>query len=176
MTFWVQIFLVTGDVTVKEDVERIMDSTVKHYGRLDVLINNAGATRARNIDTCTIEDLDWCYNVLVRSVFMMSKAAIPHLEKTKGAILNMSSLAGLRPVSNIVYHGIYPQSKNKSLTYAYWVTLFNTLTPWSQLFTKKMCLTVQKVPFSICLKYFPSTLFKCKRLGISSHNERCDTW
>jgi len=61
-------------------------------------INNAGATRAKNIDTCEIDDLDWCYNVLVRSVFMMSKAAIPHLEKTKGAIINMSSLAGLRPL------------------------------------------------------------------------------
>ena len=76
-----------------------MDSTAKHFGRLDVLINNAGATRVRNVDNCEIEDLDWCYNVLVRSVFMMSKAAIPHLEKSKGAIINMSSLAGTRPVS-----------------------------------------------------------------------------
>ena len=151
MTFCVQIFLVTGDVTVKEDVDRIMDETVKHFGRLDVLINNAGATRARNIDTCTIEDLDWCYNVLVRSVFMMTKAAIPHLEKTKGAILNMSSLAGLRPVSNIVFHAIYPESKNKylmnSLIYAYWLTLFNILTPWSSHLHKwaelfKKCLSV----------------------------------
>merc|ERR1711935_676681 len=92
------IFMTTGDVTIKEDVDRIMEETVAHYGRLDVLLNNAGATRARNIDNCTIEDLDWCYDVLVRSVFMMSKAAIPHLEKTKGAILNMSSLSGLRPL------------------------------------------------------------------------------
>ena len=64
--------------------------------------NVAGATRPRNLDACEIEDLDWCFNVLVRSVFMMTKAAIPHLEKTKGNIVNMSSLSGLRPVS-IVY-------------------------------------------------------------------------
>ena len=50
------------------------------------------------METCEIEDLDWCFNVLVRSVFMMTKAATPHLEKTKGAIINMSSLAGLRPL------------------------------------------------------------------------------
>ena len=62
-------------------------------------MNNAGATRARTIDNCEIEDLDWCYNVLVRSVFMMTKTALPYLEETKGAIINMSSLAGLRPLS-----------------------------------------------------------------------------
>ena len=53
------IFSVTGDVTIKEDVQRIMDETIGHYGKLDILVNNAGATRARNIDTCEIEDLDW---------------------------------------------------------------------------------------------------------------------
>ena len=41
-----QIFTVTGDVTVKEDVQRIMDSVVGHYGKLDVLVS-ASATRAR---------------------------------------------------------------------------------------------------------------------------------
>jgi len=92
------IFLITGDVTVKDDVEKIVNKTVEHFGKLDILVNNAGATRARNIDNCTIEDLDWVYNVLVRSVFMMTKAAIPHLEKTKGAIIMVSSLAGLRPL------------------------------------------------------------------------------
>merc|ERR1712173_387210 len=104
------IYTITGDVTVKEDVQRIMDSVISHYGKLDVLVNNAGATRARNIDTCEIEDLDWCYNVLVRSVFMMSKAAIPHLEKTKGAIINMSSLAGTRPL-----HYAVPYSMCKNM-------------------------------------------------------------
>merc|ERR1712025_614449 len=104
------ILCVTGDVTIKEDVQRIMDTTIAHYGQLDVLVNNAGATRVRNIDNCEIEDLDWCYNVLVRSVFMMSKAAIPHLEKTKGVILNMSSLSGLRPL-----HYAVPYSMCKNM-------------------------------------------------------------
>jgi len=104
------IYTITGDVTVKEDVQRIMDSVISHYGKLDVLVNNAGATRARNIDNCDIDDLDWCYNVLVRSVFMMTKAAIPHLEKTKGAIIMMSSLAGLRPL-----HYAVPYSMCKNM-------------------------------------------------------------
>ena len=62
-------------------------------------INIAGATLRRTIVDCEPEDLDWCYNALVRTVFMMTKAAIPHLEKTKGAVINMSSVAGLIPVS-----------------------------------------------------------------------------
>ena len=130
---------------MKEDVERIMDETVKHYGRLDVLINNAGATRARNIDTCTIEDLDWCYNVLVRSVFMMSKAAIPHLEKTKGAILNMSSLAGLRPVS-ILYatEFIYaPKARGQMNSLTFWETRVEHFNIMSYLnYTKRVSLNL----------------------------------
>jgi len=103
------MWFTTGDVTNKDDVNRIVEGAVAHYGRLDVLMNVAGATRKRTVENCEIEDLDWCYDVLVRSVFMFSKAAIPHLEKTKGAILNMSSVSGLRPLS---YAMPYSMCKN----------------------------------------------------------------
>ncbi len=60
----------------------------------------AGATKlSGNIEKCEVEDIDWAYNVTVRSRFMLTKAAAPHLEKTKGVILHVSAAAGLIPYS-----------------------------------------------------------------------------
>lgn len=52
-----------------------------------------------SVETMSVDDFDRQMNVNVRSVFMMTKLAVPHLKKTKGTIVNVSSVAGLRSVS-----------------------------------------------------------------------------
>ncbi|KAG5324738.1 DCXR reductase, partial [Acromyrmex heyeri] len=89
-------FIVTGDLANKNDVKNIIDSTIKRYGKLDVLINNAGTWEAGGIESTSLEKFDNIMNVNVRSVFQLTALAVTHLIKTKGNIVNVSSLAGLR--------------------------------------------------------------------------------
>ncbi|KYN38689.1 3-oxoacyl-[acyl-carrier-protein] reductase [Trachymyrmex septentrionalis] len=92
-------FIVTGDLANENDVKNIIDSTIKHYGKLDVLVNNAGIVRFGNIEI-PLEHYDNIMNVNVRSVFQLTALAVPYLIKTKGNIVNVSSVAGLRPLKN----------------------------------------------------------------------------
>ncbi|EGI66780.1 PREDICTED: tropinone reductase 2-like [Acromyrmex echinatior] len=101
-------FIVTGDLANENDVKNIIDSTIKHYGKLDVLVNNAGIVGFGNIETPSLEQYDNIMNVNVRSVFQLTALAVPHLSKTKGNIVNVSSVAGLRPLRN---HLSYCMSK-----------------------------------------------------------------
>jgi len=61
-------FIVTGDLANKNDVKNIIDSTIKHYGKLDVLINNAGTWEAGNIETTSLEEYD--KYVLISNLFI----------------------------------------------------------------------------------------------------------
>lgn len=51
-------FIVTGELTNEKDVKNIIDSTIKHYGRLDVLVNNAGCLEAGSIESTSLEQYD----------------------------------------------------------------------------------------------------------------------
>ena len=75
-------------------------------------INIVGIKRLGNMETCTVEDLDVALNGCVRSTFIVCKEAIPELIKTKGAIVNMSSVSGIRAVC-ISFH--LPNSLSYSL-------------------------------------------------------------
>ncbi|KAG5348363.1 DCXR reductase, partial [Acromyrmex charruanus] len=93
-------FIVTGDLANENDVKNIIDSTIKHYGKIDVLVNNAAIVEFGSIETTSLEQYDNIFNVNVRSVFQLTTLAVPHLIKTKGNIVNVSSVAGLRPLKN----------------------------------------------------------------------------
>ncbi|KAJ1523883.1 hypothetical protein ONE63_010438 [Megalurothrips usitatus] len=96
-----KILMVLGSVEDQSSCENIIRATIDHFGHLDVLVNNAGILVTGSLETLSVEDFDRQMNVNVRSVFMLSKFSIPHLKKTKGTIVNVSSVAGLRSFPNI---------------------------------------------------------------------------
>lgn len=95
---------IVADVNV--DAEKIINATIEKFGKLDVLVNNAGIIEYGTVETCSLESFDRIMNTNVRSVFQLTQLAIPHLEKTKGNIVNISSLFGIRSFTNILAYCI----------------------------------------------------------------------
>ncbi len=101
------IFINT-DLRSSEQVQSMIGSVINTYGQIDILFNNAGYHYSKNIEVTSEEEWDFIINTNLRSVFLCSKYSIPHLRKTKGCIINMSSMVGLIGQSNA---GAYSASK-----------------------------------------------------------------
>lgn len=97
-------YKIIADVT--KDAFRIVDETVRHFGKLDVLVNNAGICKFDSVSTINLEIFDQIFAVNVRSVVELTKLAIPHLEKTKGNIVILSSILGLQPFETACSYGL----------------------------------------------------------------------
>jgi len=83
------------DVSKVDDVKKLIDMTIAQYGRIDCLINNAGWHPAHKpIDDFSVEEFRELLDLNLVSMFAACKAALPHLRKTKGNIINLSSLVG----------------------------------------------------------------------------------
>jgi len=83
------------DVSKKDEIKDLIDKTVEKYGRVDCLINNAGwHPPHKAIDDFSIEEFRDLLDLNLVSIFAACKFALPHLRKTKGNIINMSSLVG----------------------------------------------------------------------------------
>ena len=84
------------DVTSEEDWQSAVAAAVSSYGKLDVLVNNAGIWRRGRVEDTTVEDWDAIQNVNSKGVFLGTKAAIPEMRNAGGgSIINISSTAGL---------------------------------------------------------------------------------
>jgi NAD(P)-dependent dehydrogenase (short-subunit alcohol dehydrogenase family) len=83
------------DVSKPEQIQSLMEQTIKKHGRLDCLINNAGYhPGVKRIDEFTVEEFHDVLNTNLVSYWLACKFALPYLRKTKGSIINMSSLVG----------------------------------------------------------------------------------
>lgn len=91
-----------ADVLETGQVEKSVADTVENFGQIDVLVNAAGIILNGSIENTTLEDWDKMMNVNLRAVFYMMQKCVPHLEKTKGNIVNVSSVAGLRAFPNVL--------------------------------------------------------------------------
>ena len=93
------------DISIPEQVEKMMQETLAHFGQVDALINNAGIAEFKNLD-----DTDFkCWREIMATnldgTFLCSKAVLPSLMETQGAIVNIASISGLRASTLRVAYG-----------------------------------------------------------------------
>jgi 3-hydroxybutyrate dehydrogenase len=89
-------FFIKGDVTVREDIDKIVNGTVDHFGRIDILVNNAGGLLT-TAPVADLKDEDWDYAIRwnLYSAFWATRAALAHMLPQKyGRIINISSVEG----------------------------------------------------------------------------------
>ncbi len=115
---------VSADVTKVAHVQRLIRAAADTFGRLDVLVNNAGVITARTAaDACTEEDWQKMIEGNLTSAFLCAKYALPELIRSKGNIINIASIAGLtgvpaRAAYGAAKGGVVILTKGMALDYA----------------------------------------------------------
>jgi NAD(P)-dependent dehydrogenase (short-subunit alcohol dehydrogenase family) len=93
---------IAADVTKESDAQRAIDETISKFGRLDVLVNAAGHISSGTVENTSLAAWDAMMDINLRAVFYLMQLAVPHLEQTKGNIVNVSSVTGLRSFPGVL--------------------------------------------------------------------------
>jgi NAD(P)-dependent dehydrogenase (short-subunit alcohol dehydrogenase family) len=94
----------TADVSVPADAARTINETLNTWGRVDVLVNNAGAGAILPMAEATAEKIVGIFSVNVLGPSLLSAAALPYLAASKGSIVNVSSTLGRKPTAGLSHY------------------------------------------------------------------------
>ncbi|XP_039948264.1 3-oxoacyl-[acyl-carrier-protein] reductase FabG-like [Bactrocera tryoni] len=98
--------LVIADISKEDDTERLWQETLKKYNKLDVLVNNAGIIEIGSIENTSLGQYDRVMNTNLRAVYHLTMLAVPELVKSKGNIVNVSSVNGIRSFPGVLAYNI----------------------------------------------------------------------
>lgn len=118
------VIFLPGDVAVEADAHRMVEDAAAEFGRLDVLVNNAGVALSATVTETREADWDRVLDVNLKGIYLCSKHAIPHLIAVGGgSIINVGSIAGFVGLNaNAAYNaskgGVILLTKNMALDYA----------------------------------------------------------
>ncbi|MBE6992027.1 MAG: SDR family oxidoreductase [Ruminococcaceae bacterium] len=132
-------FYIPGDVRVTEDVENVVEKTVEMFGRIDVLVNNAGIADYHR-PTIKLEDDFWdnVHETNLKGVMRFCRAALRHMvPANKGSIVNVASIGGVYHCAGAAYStskaGVVSLTKNLAIQYYGSGLRFNSVSPGSTL-------------------------------------------
>lgn len=113
------ISYVAGDITDSAIVEKLVNKAKDEFGRLDIIVNNAGWCPVKPITQMTVEDYDDAFDLDVRAVVDLTTKALPMLIESKGNIINLSSVGATHPGVNLsMYTGAKAAIENFTKVWA----------------------------------------------------------
>jgi NAD(P)-dependent dehydrogenase (short-subunit alcohol dehydrogenase family) len=90
-----------ADVSIQQEIDRVVEQSVSEFGGLNVLVNNAGVLHIGTAEQITESQWDETFNVNVRGVWLLSRAVLPHLRQAGGgSIINIASVLGINGARN----------------------------------------------------------------------------
>ena len=98
--------LVQGDLSVEDNCRQLIDTTIAKFGQLDILVNNAGVLEMGTIETTDMAQYDRVMNTNMRAIYSITMLAVPHLVKTKGNVVNVSSVNGIRSFPGVLAYNV----------------------------------------------------------------------
>lgn len=100
------------DVSDAASVDALIEETIAEFGRLDVVVNNAGTLTVGSVMDLDERDWDRVMDVNAKGTFLVSRAAIPHLRETAGTIINVSSISGMIAAPEHSHYGASKHAVN----------------------------------------------------------------
>lgn len=101
-----EVLILSKDLSIAEECISAVEDTVAHFKDVDVLVNSAGIVVTGDTASLSLEDYDRCMNINTKAAFILSQEVIPYLRKSRGNIVHVSSVTGLRAFPNVVAYNM----------------------------------------------------------------------